>query len=87
MKKISLAAIAAAVLLAGCDMRPEHAEWQSQCAESHTDVMYLPTMVPSGPNGQMMTTLQPQYTTTCDRYVPVCVAGKDGSTVCEGEPQ
>jgi hypothetical protein len=71
----------AALLLAGCDMRPDHAEWQSQCVEDHTDVMMLPSYNPA----LKMTTLQPHYTTTCDRYEPVCVGGKDGSTVCEGQ--
>ena len=78
MRKIYLLA-AAALSLAAC--QPEHASWRSQCVESHTELMPQVTMMPDGRGGMYpMTSLQ-QYE-QCDRTAMVCVAGKDGSTVC-----
>jgi hypothetical protein len=68
-------------LVGGCDMRPEHPEWQNQCVESHTDVTYLALPVPDS-SGRVTIQLQPQYNTVCDRAARVCVAGRDGSTEC-----
>lgn len=80
MKRLLLAA-AGLLALTACDMRPEHAEWQSQCVSSHVDA-YPVAMPVSGPNGTVTIQMQMQYTSVCDRYEPVCVAGKDGSTEC-----
>lgn len=71
----------ATLLLAGCDLRPEHAEWQNQCVESHVDVIVIPVIVPDGRGGSTVQ-IQQQYYTVCDRTARVCVAGRDGSTEC-----
>lgn len=74
-------AIAAMLALAACDMRPDHAEWQKQCVESHVDMIPISTYVPDGRGGGSVQ-MQWMYVATCDREAMVCVAGKDGSTTC-----
>jgi hypothetical protein len=79
-------ALVAAALLAGCDLRPDHAEWQSQCIRSHDELMPVPTMVSDG-RGGMTTTITLTAQTECDEYAPLCVPGKDGSTTCPDLPE
>ncbi|MCC2976235.1 hypothetical protein LK533_06050 [Sphingomonas sp. PL-96] len=79
-------AVVASALLAGCDMRPEHAEWRSQCIRSHEELMPMPTMVADGRGGST-TTITMMTETVCDETAPICVAGKDGSTTCPNLPE
>jgi len=76
-----LAFLAPLLALAACDMRPEHAEWQDRCASSHSELIPMSQYVPNGNGGgSIVITYIPNE--VCDRYEPVCVAGKDGSTGC-----
>lgn len=79
---VKIAILSLCSALAACDFRPDHAEWQTQCVDSHTEVLYLPVYVSDGRGGGY-TQLQPQFYDQCDREARVCVAGKDGSTVCD----
>ena len=68
--------------LASCDRRPDHAEWQNVCVQSHDEFSYFSTTYISCGNGCMTPIMTPIYDTVCDRYEVRCVGGKDGSTVC-----
>ena len=76
------ALIALCVLLSGCDTRPEHAEWRTECIASHDETYSI--LVPMSFDGKTTILMpQAQVQTICDQYAPVCVPGKDGSTECE----
>jgi hypothetical protein len=70
------------LLLAACDTRPDHAEYQQVCMDydSSTTTAVGTTI---GANGQVSTTITPITTSWCVRYEVQCIAGKDGSTTCE----
>lgn len=75
---LAAASIAAALAAAACDTRPATAEWQDVCADSHTEVVsYMPQQIGG------VTTITPIYGTVCDRRETRCIAGRDGSTVCQ----
>lgn len=73
--------ILALLLLAACDTRPDHAEWQQICADyDSSTTTAVGTAI--GPNGQVSTVITPITTSWCVRYERRCIAGKDGSTTC-----
>ena len=72
-------ALVAALALAACDLRPEHAEWQKVCVESEM-VMYGFNYT-YGSDGQIVG-MTPNYVDECVREEPRCIPGRDGSTVC-----
>lgn len=82
MVRLRLAfALCASMTLVACDNRPDHAEWQKKCVVSHTVMLPMPVVIPTS-NGGSVTLIQLTPIESCDRYEPVCVAGKDGSTAC-----
>ncbi len=75
------AVIGTLALLAACDTRPKHAEWQNVCVREEMEMMMMPVFMPDGRGGGT-TTLQPQWYPVCVETEVRCVAGRDGSTTC-----
>jgi len=71
----------AALAIAGCDRQPDHAEWQTRCIASHTEMKPDLLFFPDGRGGMStMPTVTPED--HCDSWGRVCVPGRDGSTAC-----
>jgi hypothetical protein len=82
--KLGCLAVLPFLALAGCDMRPEHAQWAKECAHYETQTSVgVGTGV--GSNGQVVTTVTPVTFSICTNYHIICIAGKDGSK-CKGSP-